>query len=536
MPADIIYLTDTELHFYRPSATRWGTRKTLECLFVCQTPEQARQALTALTASSTRKPLRVVLDIMEESYALEALPHLTGRDRTALLQRRKNQLFPGHSLTYVCPKGRDPDGRRDDRVFFAAVGNEKMLRRWLDLLFDLQWPVAGIQSMPVLTEQWSKRLGKDTYKLLIGLNEDANGLILRQSFFKNDVLALSRLRHIKSIDDQELLATIRDEIDRTRRFLSRQFGLGDTGNIVVDLFYASDRLRQRIAEAGGLNSASSMRQHLTTDHAAALGWQLPADCGLKGLVLMSSVKPNKSAGHYQDPKSSHFFRHYQLNRLFKTASGLLVISSLVYAFNQLSTLNHDRTVMAALHQEQQALTLQMQQTPEAPVVRGFSPFDMKAQLDARAVLLQRRILPAAILTPLSEVLQHFPTIRLQSIAWGDEHQENENPVPEADPVPAEGDSQTGRRVKLKMTADFYPFDGHYRKALAMIERLSGQLQQQPRLEAVKVLKWPIELKAGNELSGASDQPGHGSEFIIEMQWLPVPSTSTEYPPGHEQQP
>ena len=482
----------------------------------CIDVASAAAQLHAHIAKYGVKPATVLLDVLEESYVLESIPHLNSRDRDALLERKKNQLFPKTRFNYSAVRGRDQTGRRDDQVFFSAITDEHVIQPWLQLLYDLQIPLGTIQSLPILSEKLVEDLAGGSHKLLIDITENHLGVALRQSYFKNNMLALSRFRQLKTAHASELAATIKEEVDRSRRFVSRQFNLTQ-GDLIYTHFFYSGTITDGLFKTMDF-SGMSLEVHFyrTCDYALSQGLTLSDNSGIN--QILAAQQPKMIAvKHYQDQQSLYYYKHYQLKKVLNAISALLLSGTVVYTVFAVAENVRLNVGIEQLQNELRTLSGRMSQTLDAPLINNFNPFEIRAQIQVVEQLQKHVITPAALLNPVSEILQKHPDIVLKTVSWGvkdDAGQVQETEI--NDPALASDDEH--RRVTLNLSAQIMPFDGNYRKALALIERVAKEFEQSAQIGNVKIAKRPIEISTDNELSGTISQPTHDSEFRLEMQW------------------
>jgi hypothetical protein len=492
------------------------SRNKLREVLVVSDVNSAQAALHDYVVTHGIKPVTVMLDILEESYALESIPHLNSRDRGALLGRKKNQLFPRTRFNYSSVRRRSVSGRRDDQVFFSAITDDKVIQPWLGLLYDLQVPIAAVQSLPLLSEKLAKDLPGDDHKLLINITEDHLGVSLRQSYFKDNILAFSRFRQLKTNDLSELAATVKEEVDRSRRFVSRQFSLTQGVRIAAHFFYSSVATYEffKTMDFSAINLEA--RFHHTCGYARSQGLALPDNSGI-GQLLIAQLSRRSLARHYQDQQSQHYYKHHQVKKALNFASALMLSGSVIYSGLGFIENYQINASIGQLRNEQLTLAGRMEQTVDAPLTNNFNPFEMRTQLQVLKQLQQQTITPEAILTPISQVLQNYPSITLGAVTWGSKDDASQQQAIEnLDPTQTTGNEN--RLVSLRLTASIEPFDGNYRKALALIERIAKEFGQTAQVKSVKNVKQPIEINAYNELSGTISQHTQDSEFILEMQW------------------
>src|SRR5437763_8608037 len=133
-------------------------------------------------------------DLAEEDFRLDTIPHVGGRDRDAILNRKLAQIFRSTPYRHALLQGREQDGRRDDRVFYTAITNPELLRPWLEMLERLRVPLAGIHSAAVFSGTLLQELDLVfAHTLLVTFTP---GDAMRQSYFRGGEIKFSRVTPI----------------------------------------------------------------------------------------------------------------------------------------------------------------------------------------------------------------------------------------------------------------------------------------------------------------------------------------------------
>ncbi len=178
-------------------------------------------------------PVHLFIDLAEEDFRLDTVPHVGKGDREAIVQRKLTQIFRNTPFRYAQLQGREAEGRRDDRVIYTAVTNPEILRPWLEIIERLKVPLAGIYSAAVFSAVMLDELDlafADT--LLVTFTP---GDAMRQSYFKNGEIKFSRLTPIDLQEGMTLGTMIAEETTRTWQYLDslRHFGEGDRLEVCV---------------------------------------------------------------------------------------------------------------------------------------------------------------------------------------------------------------------------------------------------------------------------------------------------------------
>jgi len=157
-------------------------------------------------------PLYFVVDIIEEDFRLETIPHIQSRSRAALINRKLGQVFRNEAYRHTALQGRDTEGRRDDRLLLSALTNSASIKPWIDTILKYRIALAGIYSVPLLSQAIIEKLGLGKIPHLLLVTRQGEGG-LRQSYFQNGYLKLSRLVSLAGNNPDELIDAAR--IDAT---------------------------------------------------------------------------------------------------------------------------------------------------------------------------------------------------------------------------------------------------------------------------------------------------------------------------------
>lgn len=137
-----------------------------------------------------RDVFHLLADLADEGFHPEAVPHVHGRDRSAMLARKLAQFFYGASFAAALPQGREKTGRHDERILFTALTRSQALDPWLALLQRCEAAVAGVWSMPMVARPLLQQMGVAAERVLLVHVTHAG---IRQTFFEHGQLRFSRL-------------------------------------------------------------------------------------------------------------------------------------------------------------------------------------------------------------------------------------------------------------------------------------------------------------------------------------------------------
>jgi len=111
-------------------------------------------------------PTYLLVDIIEEDFHLETIPHLIGPSRTALIDRKYEQYYRSTPFRQATLLKRQSEGRRDDEYLFSALTNPQRITPWLEALLEHHVPLAGIYSIPNISAPLLKDIKSEHILLL----------------------------------------------------------------------------------------------------------------------------------------------------------------------------------------------------------------------------------------------------------------------------------------------------------------------------------------------------------------------------------
>lgn len=385
------------------------TRNGLALLRAFSNDANGREEFSALL-QQLRHPLWMLVDVVEEDFQLETLPHLVGSSRRALLKRKLEQSYRSTPFRQATLLRRLDEGRRDDEYVFSALTNPHRILPWLDILRAQHIPLAGIYSVPSLSAAVLKTV-KTAHNLLLTYENRAG---LRLTYFRGKHLNFSRLIPLNK--DDSLIEAIATETPRTQQYL-KSLSLLPMGEVleVYILCHAADQspLQMRLEDTNDLSYHYLDLNEFALHHNIRYTFS-DSDCTPLLLELLARKPP---AAHYGSAEHTHFYRLWQWRRmLYALAGGIAVAGALgsVPAYWQAIQLREE---VEPIQQQIKNLYAQIQTIQNQFPHTAVSVADMKT-----AVLLARSLKhysppPENILLGLSTVLDDFSRIRLTKLAW-----------------------------------------------------------------------------------------------------------------------
>ena len=269
-----------------------------------------------------RDPAYLLVDVIEEDFRLETVPHLIGSARRNLRARKFEQFYRSTPFRQATLLHRQEEGRRDDEMLFSALTNPQRISPWLDTLLANHIPLVGIYSLPNISTPLLKDIPSD-HVLLLSWEKDAG---LRQTYFNNKRLHFSRLIPINS--NGSFSESVATETPRTQQYL-KSLSLPPPGEM-LDVYIICDA-NDRLALQTRLESSSELRY--TYLDIQELGKRIKtkdtihdSDATPLFLHLLASKPPSS---HYANSEHTHFYLLWQLRRLlFGLAAATIIVSAL----------------------------------------------------------------------------------------------------------------------------------------------------------------------------------------------------------------
>lgn len=493
------------------------------------TPE-GRQAFDGQLAEVGHLPHYVLLDVVEEDFHTETIPHVYGRDRAALLVRKRQQQFRGSHYTNAWLQGREEGGRRDDRILLSGLLTNDLLDGWLDYLLRRHVPLAAVCSMALLSVSVVNRFNPDAEHVLLVTEEGRSGI--RQSYFKNGELKFSRLTALQDTDEAELAPKIVAESRRTRQYLAslRLLGREDVVSTLV-LCHANnrERLQQQCRSGEGVEFLFMALE----DVAKAFRLHYAGPIGVAELLLQLLAKRGWR-NHYA-PSSRR--RHYWLWRagrwLTLGAVVTLLLGGAIAAWLQQETGSIKDATLALANQRHSAERLKKDNL--LPLSDLPPPAVMKQAVDRINLAHQRWPSMSEQLQRLSQLLTRYEALQLAELGWAVSPDESflseavtqgggmsNGAMPTPDPASAaDGTSPapaTKRNELVHLRGSINPFTDNYRFALESIQHFSQEWERENKAK-VRLLKLPIDVKSDKtidleQLSQGKEQDKTDFELLL----------------------
>ncbi len=495
----------------RTTVARWRGGSLHDCE-VFADDEAGISEFRAYAAACGNIPAFIIVDVVEEDYRFDTLPHATGSDRAQMVERKLRQYYRASPYCAASLIGRDSSKRRDDRFLFAALTNPEIVAPWLGVLIECGLPVGGIFLLPMVTSGILGLLDNKAGNLLLVAAHPAG---IRLTFFREGAFRLSRLSRGDAATVVQSRAIV-DEISNTRLYLHALRAATLDEPVSVVFLDHGDQLgdipRQISEENTSLQCSALGRNEIAK--------RLRLDPALIGIspavIYLQLLGRSTPENNLASPAITAGYRRYRARHQLYAASAAVACIGLAWSganlWQQFSTQeNIDDTVRKTtrVNAEYQAATLQF---PAAPT----SADNLKRATELAEKLRSSATSPEPFLQVVGRALAPSPEIMLTELGWQYRPGEFEaggqagtSAAPRQTAATA-GPAPALRRHSGLLAGQVRDFKGDFRQAILSINALAERLREDPAVESVRVVQLPLNVSPGTALSGnTSDAPAQG---------------------------
>lgn len=449
-------------------------------------------------------PVSLLVDVVEEEFREETMPHVMGADRRALIRNKKTRLFRDSTYCHAIVQGRETEGRRDDKVLFTALIRPDLLAPWLGQMARMKVPLSGIYSLALLSELLLKQLKLGGTHTLLVTQHAAGGL--RQSFFQNQQLKVSRLAVMPDIEASHDASFIMAEVEKIRRYLGSLRLLARDAPLDVHVISQKSILTDLQRQA--TDSITARHSFLDLlDVARQVGIKGMPDSPHADLLFAHLLAKRTPPNHYAPERETRYFSLQRARSAMFAASAVLMLSGLGWSgFKFIDVVGAKQETADVKRQTvfyTERLRLARAELPPAPALAH----DVQIAVEIADTLRDYKASPLKMMIALSQRLERFPELHIDQIEWVASPDPNAvvgaqrgaRAKPSASPVSPEesGNQYHVARVKGHLA----PFDGDFREALNSVNRFSDAISELESVERVDALSLPFNASSEQRLLG-----------------------------------
>ena len=479
----------------------------------------------------------LLVDLIEEDFRLDAIPHVGNRDRNALLGRKLAQVYRATPYRYAKVQGRDKTGRRDDHVLYTAITNPDLLTDWLAAIEAQQVPLVGIYSAPLLSRRLLKPLNITAKHVLLVTLHDGDHL--RQNYSQDGEIKFSRMTPLNTRIPEQLSARVSEEVRKTWQYLEGLRHLVTGEPLHVCIVARPNDIRSADFEATQISGIDFQFFDLA-QVAKNLGVKIPVENSNSESLLLHLLGRAPWKNHFAQPQQTRHALIWRAKQLTVAAgAAALLVSTALGSVNLLegkllaANVKQAQNDTARIETEQQAVRSHLPVTNIAPDAMSntvsFYTQNIHAAPSYRQFLIQ-----------LSRVLDRFPNIRLEELSWGISNDPNKLPFP-APSFPSSGATQTAVSDDAKLnpagslpvlagqyyqvaivSASITPFNQGYRLALEELQRVALVIEQDMHGKVIPLMQ-PLDtsVRVGMQGKATPTQEQGDARFALKLVIPPV---------------
>lgn len=464
---------------------------------------------------SENTPMTMLVDVIEEEFRQDTIPHVFGADRAALIERKQSRLFRDAEYICVQNQGREEVGRKDDRLLFIALTRNEVIKPWLGLLEKFKVPVRGIISVPLLLESYIKTLPDISDHALFVTMQSISGL--RQTFFQNKQLKLSRLSKLPRYGTESYAPRVETEVEKTQRYLnSLRLVPNDTS---LDVYVVADKVMLDELEKRRISAPMLKLNYLDVNKLKKV-IQESSDqvVPFSDQLLMSYLLKTQPKNCYATAKDMRYMKMRNMRYAMNAASiGLLLVSIIYSSISFMGGLTYKQESEAAKGKAafyQARYDLARERLPKTPV----EPAQIKLAVDAVSRLEEYKATPYQMMRFVGKALEKYPAIKLDDLTWsfsmdpnrGIEAKENSSPI---EPLTTEGNEVKYYQIS-NFNAHIESFDGNYREAIAMVNDFAKALREDKAAYSVTIESFPLDISSEATLAGSAQATSKKAAFSL----------------------
>lgn len=446
-------------------------------------------------------PGKFLVDVIEEDFRNESIPHVGARDRKAVVSRLLDRYYrSSQEFSYSEIIGRTRKGRKDDIVLLGAMTNPQLIRPWLNIIDECEVPLSGIWTLPIVSKKLLKTI-KATSGVVLLVSQQVNSNV-RQTLFRDGKLISSRQsiinQDMKDISGIGELAA--PEVNRTIDFLRAQNLVGADEAINLHII-GSDEQLVSLEQYFKEDERQTVTIHRIAELHKKLGIEGVSEKFSNGLFAWLSLGQNSLRSHYGSQKS---FQRYH-NKL--AAAALYAFSLLVIISGVLMT---EANISDAMEYERSITLLKQEENNYKEIYsKKFKDFEgvfQNAGVMNSAVDLSERIKlnsdtsPLDFLISLSKILEgEDRDLHIDKIEW------------EAISINEKNNKVITANFTGKQPVDHYAVvtgridvpESHYRESVNRVQNIINRIKQSPRVKEVEVLSMPVDLRSESRFTTES---------------------------------
>ncbi len=451
-------------------------------------------------------PGKFLVDVIEEDFRNEKIPHVASKDRKAVINRLIDRYYrSSQDYCYSEIIGRVKDGRKDDIVLIGAMTNPQLIQPWLSILDDCEVPLSGIWTLPLISKKLLKTI-KATSGVVLLVSQQVNSNV-RQTLFRDGKLISSRQSIInQDMSDISGIGKLAEpEVKRTMEFLRVQNLVAIDETINLHILGSNEQL-QSLRQSFKADDLKTVVIHPIAEIQNKLGLKGIGEKFSDNIFAWLCVSQSLSISHYG--KQQSYNRYY--NRLAATAlyaASLLavIIGVLLTESNISDALEYEKSIVLLAQEEKNYKDLYSKKFKDfEEVFQNAGVMNSAVEL-AEQIKINSATSPLDFLISLSDVIsrKEVGTVHIDKIEWQAINSDEENGSFNKQAAKANFTDSLPVKHSAIVTGRIDQSEHNYRESIEQIQAITYSLKSNPRIENAEVIKMPVDLRPESKFSTES---------------------------------
>ena len=458
--------------------------------------------------SSAKTPTKMLIDVIEEDFRQDTIPHVYGKDRKAVISRLIDRYYrSSRQYTYSEIIGRQKSGRKDFKVLIGAITNPGLVMPWIQIIDECDIALSGIWSLPLLSKKLLPYI--DARKgpvLLVSQQVSSN---LRQTFFRDGKMYTSRQSIVNqdAHDISNIGALAAPELARTISFLRNQRQIGDEEVVNVHIMASADQM-QSLEDIFTSDALQNYHIHRINDVHAKAGIRDFPEKFCDGLFAKICMNQQDITGHYGNTAAFNRYYYTITSAALYALSVVLIITGLVIT---------ESNITEAMKYEGSEVHLANREAEYRKVYRekyeSYENVFADANLMNSAVKLAERIEKNSRMSPQDFLLEisnmisqpQVGMVYIDKIEWKTQQLATSKKRGVVTTSESDTNPTSDERIQhIGIVHGRIPLvSNNFRDTVNHISNIIRILQESKRVEKVEALELPVEVRPDKKFSSES---------------------------------
>jgi len=514
---------------FRLTVFHWQGEKCISS-YVFNPDEAGLEKFKTYLMASDNIPARILIDLIEEDFKQENIPHVGAADRKSIVTRLiERQHRNSKDYVHYNIIGREKIERKDDILLYSILSNPQILAPWLKVIAECNTSICGIWSLPLLSEKLFTQFKQKANNILLVSQQVPSNL--RQTFIKKSKFQSSRSA-VVNLEDATVGEHISIEVEQTIRFLSNQRHIGFDEKIEVHIMCREGDITEIKLHCED-SALRSFHFHNIIDIIELLGCDAHFENSSDGNDKITSPSQFKEysnglysyvcsqqlipVGHYGNRNLFTRFYEQLLSKSLYTASGLTLLVTIILSFYFLSvsstftqeTMTLKSQTQGVIKEYEKKLAHLQSRLSQAQVMQS-------SVLLAHKIQTSKRISPQNFMADISRVLTRsgMNDTEITHIIWK-QHQSDALPPTSHNLKPLHTDYASSTNINQHAIIGGYikVSNSSLKASVDKVNSIVDAFKHHKLIRHVKINRMPVDVRSKSSIENESgvEQQDHSSQ-------------------------